>query len=71
MKGIDDEHAGLADCAHFQYCRQGIRLFCKKYGLDYADFRSGKMNILSLEGTGDAMALKIVDYVRNGRNGLK
>ena len=47
-----------------KYCRKGIRLFCKKYGLDYLDFRLNGMDSKILEDIGDSMGLKAIEVAR-------
>lgn len=47
-----------------QYCRKGIRLFCKKYSLDYTDFRQNGIDSSVLEDIGDSMGLKAVEVAR-------
>lgn len=47
-----------------QYCRKGIRLFCKKYGLDYNDFRVNGIEAQMLIDIGDSMGLAVVEVAR-------
>lgn len=46
------------------FCRKGIRIFCKKYGLDYADFRQNGIDAQILIDIGDSMGLKAVEVAR-------
>lgn len=48
-----------------QYCRKGIRLFCKKYSLDYNDFRLNGISSVRLQLIGDSMGLKAVAVARD------
>lgn len=47
-----------------KYCHKGIRLFFKKYGLDYNDFRKNGIDAEILIEIGDSMALKAVEVAR-------
>ena len=49
-----------------RYCRKGIRLFCKKYNIDYNDFRINGIDSQVLLDINDSMGLKAVE-VANGR----
>lgn len=46
------------------FCRKGIRVFCEKYGLDYADFRNNGIDAQILINIGDSMGLKAVEVAR-------
>ncbi len=47
-----------------QYCRKGIRIFCKKYNLDYDDFRKNGIDSQILININDSMGLKAVEVAR-------
>lgn len=47
-----------------QFCSKGIRLFFKKYGLDYQEFCRSGINAEVLIATGDSMALQAVEVAR-------
>ncbi len=46
------------------YCAKGIRLFCKKYGIDYIDFRENGIDSEILLALNDSMANKVVEVAR-------
>lgn len=56
------------DCRQF-YCVRGIRVYCKKYGVDYELFKKQGIPVEQLEATGDGLILKVIAEVRK-RNGL-
>jgi hypothetical protein len=49
-----------------KFCKKGIRFFCKKYNLDYNDFRSNGIEEEVLLALNDTMANKVVE-VAHGR----
>lgn len=51
----------LLDCRETFYCTKGVRLFCKKYNIDYNDFRKNGIDSSVLIETKDSMALKVVE----------
>lgn len=46
------------------YCRRGGRKFFKRFGLDWNDFLDHGISSETLEKTGDAMAIKLIEVVR-------
>jgi hypothetical protein len=44
-----------------KFCNKGIRLFCKKYEIDYDDFRKNGIEERVLLSTNDSMALQVVE----------
>ena len=54
----------LADCRKVFYCSKGIRVFCKKYKLDYIDFLKNGIEADKLLELNDSMANKIVEIKR-------
>lgn len=46
------------------YCANGSRRWAARIGLNWADFIREGIEADKLEATGDAMALKLVEYVR-------
>lgn len=51
-----------------RYCARGARRWAARLGLDWAAFVRDGIAVADLEKTGDAMALKLADFVR-GRHG--
>lgn len=47
------------------YCAGGARRWAARIGLDWAAFVRDGIEAAALEATGDAMALKLVQYVRS------
>lgn len=58
---------GIADCREFKYCVHGVRRFCRRHNIDFAQLIAGSLPLSEFERTGDAMALKVVEFVKNGR----
>ncbi len=56
----------IADCRHFKYCITGVRKFCVRHNIDFKKLIAGTLPISEFERTGDAMALKVVEYVKHG-----
>ncbi|MFL0802460.1 MAG: hypothetical protein K6L81_01995 [Agarilytica sp.] len=55
----------LAHQRKFHYCSKGARRFCKRHDLDFLEFvRNGYDESVLLE-TGDAMAIKLVEFAKN------
>lgn len=52
------------------YCANGTRRWFARMGLDWADFLRNGIEDSVLEATGDAMALKLLEHVRN-QNGQR
>ena len=50
------------------FCANGARRWAMRLGLDWAAFIRDGIEDSTLERTGDAMAIRIVEYVRK-RNG--
>jgi len=55
----------IADCRHFRYCVIGVRRFCARHDIDFKKLIAGTLPISEFERTGDAMALKVVGYIRS------
>lgn len=52
-----------------RYCASGSRLWAARLGLDWAHFVHHGIAVEELEKTGDAMALKLAEFVRSGAGG--
>lgn len=52
-----------------RYCANGARRWFARMGLDWATFVRDGIEASALEATGDAMALKLVEYVRTIKHG--
>lgn len=48
----------------FKYCNNGAREFFNRHGLDWTDFIKHGLDESAFIRTGDAMALKLVDFAR-------
>lgn len=46
------------------YCSAGTRAFFIRYGLDWAEFRKHGLPAEAFTATGDALALRLVDWAR-------
>jgi len=57
----------LRDCTDLKYCRKGIRLFFKKYNLDYSEFVANGIEAEELLALNDSMANKVVENARGRR----
>ena len=57
----------LSDCTRVTYCHKGVRLFCKKYKIDYIDFLKNGIEAEELLALNDSMANKIVETKRGLR----
>lgn len=47
-----------------KFCAYGGRAFFARYGLDWSAFLRGGIAASELEATGDALALKLVEFAR-------
>lgn len=67
----DDQLDGLVvtvrDVRAARMCIRGSRQFFIRHGLDWDDFLKNGIPGRVLADTGDAMALKVVEVARNGR----
>lgn len=54
----------LQDCRAVLYCTKGVRLFCKKYEIDYTDFLHNGIDSEELLKLNDSMANKVVEVAR-------
>jgi hypothetical protein len=64
---VSDLKLSIADCRQFKYCVHGVRRFCARHAINFNQLLKGTLPISEFERTGDAMALKVVEYVRNER----
>jgi len=53
-----------SDAKNLKYCSKGIRLFFKKYNLDYKSFLKDGIDAELLIATGDSMAIEVVENAR-------
>lgn len=51
-----------------RYCARGARRWAARLGLDWTDFVQHGIPVEKLEQTGDAMALKLAEFVRSRRD---
>ncbi|HWH75543.1 MAG TPA: hypothetical protein VNV16_14895 [Methylibium sp.] len=51
------------------YCNRGARAFFARHGLDWPAFLRVGIQAEQLERTGDAMALKLVEYAKGATDG--
>lgn len=49
---------------HMRYCNSGARKFFHRHGLDWSDFIRHGVPAEKLTATGDSMALRLVEKVR-------
>jgi len=54
----------IKDAVELGYCIKGIKEFCKRHGIDFRSFVNYGVDADILTKTGDAMALKVVEYAR-------
>ncbi len=54
----------MRDVRACKMCARGARAFFNRHGLDWSDFIRNGIDSSVLEATGDAMALRVVGYVR-------
>jgi len=57
----------LSDLRKVKYCVSGSKAFFARHGIDWRDFCKNGIDAEILEGTGDAMAIKLAQVVRDGR----
>lgn len=57
----------LTDMRSQRYCNRGAREWFERHGLDWRRFRHEGLPASVLEATGDAMAIKLCKWVRDGR----
>ena len=48
----------------YGYCNTGARKFFKRHNLDWSEFRSSGLPEEAFLGTGDSMAIKLVEFAR-------
>ena len=51
----------IEDARALGYCSKGMRLFCKKYNINYLAFAQNGIEDSVLLETNDAMAIKVVE----------
>lgn len=56
-----------ADMRSLGYCNRGARIWFERHGLDFNLFRKEGLSADVLEATGDAMAMRLVNWVKDGR----
>jgi len=54
----------FCDVRALNYCNVGVRAFCKKHNIDYADFVKNGIDADLLLSTNDAMAIKAIDQAQ-------
>ena len=57
----------IEDAVEIGYCIEGIKEFCKRYGVDFRDLVRNGIEADKLLKIDNAMALKVVEYARNRR----
>jgi hypothetical protein len=59
----------MRDARELKYCVKGVKKFFEAHNLDFQGFIKNGIDCKLLTGTGDAMAYRLVDYVRvkNGK----
>ena len=57
----------LTDMRSLGYCTRGARAWFQRHGIDWRQFRHTGLPSHVLEATGDAMAIKLCKWVRDGR----
>lgn len=68
MSADDNDVIVRADDLHaVGYCNRGARAWFARAGLDWARFVADGLPAAELEATGDAMALRLIEHVRNAR----
>lgn len=63
---VENNLVTLQDARSVYFCTKGVRLFFKKYNLDYMEFLNNGIDAQELINTGDSMALQVVEAA-NGR----
>lgn len=56
----------MEHCRKAKMCRRGVKAFIESKGLDWNEFRKKGLPLDEIEKTGDAMALKVCEIVKNG-----
>lgn len=57
------------DLLRVNYCAIGTRLWFRRLGLDWLGFLTQGLSSEEIEATGDAMAIALVDKIRQLRGG--
>jgi hypothetical protein len=60
----------LDHCRRLNYCARGMRSFFANHGLDWTTFIDRGLPAETIEATGDAMALRVVELARAEAEGL-
>jgi len=55
------------DARALSYCARGCRDWCARHGLSWEQMRREGLDAEAVAATGDAMALRLVEYVRRER----
>lgn len=64
---MSDVRITLSDMRGLGYCNRGARAWAERHGIDWRAFRREGLPADVLEGTGDAMAIRLVNEVRRGQ----
>lgn len=57
------------DLQRLRYCNKGTRAFFQRHGLDWSEFVKNGLPESEFLRTGDAMAIRLVEFARENRNG--
>ena len=57
----------ISDVWACHMCSRGARAFFERHDLDYSDFLRNGIDTETLEKTGDAMALRVIEVARGRR----
>lgn len=57
----------MSDIRKAKMCSAGARAFFLRQGLDWQDFLKNGIELSVVESSKDAMALQVVELVKNGR----
>lgn len=62
-----DGRVTMADLRAAGFCAAGVRAFCTRHGIDYAELLRAGIPFDVAEHTGDAMVITLIQRLRDGR----
>lgn len=64
---MEDFVISISECYAYGYCDSGMRVFAKRYKLDFDSFAKNGILASELLATNSHLATQVVEGVKNGR----
>lgn len=69
MSTADDPIITIGDVRRAGHCVSGTRRWFEAHNLDFKQFLTSGIRASEMAGTGDALGIRVVEFVKNDRGG--